>query len=298
MKRKFKFTGTVSDYMKRFIKGDAPYPEQPAQEEATKADPGAEAPVSAPADQPAEASAVLEQKGLMVYALTDVGKVRASNQDALIEGERLFGVADGMGGHRGGETASAGARDALVELTQGKEPAIDTLRTAIVEANKRLFQQQKQNETLTGMGTTLTALWLSDHYVYIGHVGDSRAYRLREGKLEQLTDDHSLVAELVRAGVLTAEQAASHPMRNVITRAVGTEESIDVDILVEERQKDDLWLVCSDGLYGMVEDSKIEAILSVNTPQAAAKILVEAALTAGGHDNVSVVILQDKEGSR
>ena len=113
-----------------------------------------------------------------------------------------------------------------------------------------------------------------------------------------MTHDHSLVAELVRSGVLTPEQAADHPMRNVITRAVGTEETVDVDILVEERQKDDLWLVCSDGLYGMTTDAAMEAILSINTPEDSVGLLIEAALNGGGHDNVSVVVLQDKEGSR
>ena len=148
------------------------------------------------------------------------------------------------------------------------------------------------------MGTTLTILWFAGDAVHIGHVGDSRAYRLRDGKLTQITDDHSVVAEPVRSGMLTPEQAASHPMRNVITRAVGTEEGVEIDLLCEERHAGDVWLVCSDGLYGMVPDSAMEAILTVNTPQAASKLLLDAALAAGGHDNVTVVLVQDKEGSR
>lgn len=235
---------------------------------------------------------------LIVETRTDVGKVRPTNQDALIEGDGFWGVADGMGGHNGGETASSGARDGLLEALKDQEPSLDALRSAITQVNQQLFERQKQDESLSGMGTTLTMLWLSDHYVYIGHVGDSRAYLLRDGQFRQVTDDHSLVAELYRLGQLTREQAANHPMRNVITRAVGTEETIDVDLLVEERRAGDIWLVCSDGLYGMVPDKKLEAILAVNTPKAAADLLVEAALKAGGRDNVSLVVLLDREGGQ
>ena len=240
----------------------------------------------------------LPDQPLIVECRTDVGKVRASNQDALVEGERLWGVADGMGGHNGGETASAGARDGLKRELQGKEPSLDALRTGIETVNRQLFEQQKADASLSGMGTTLSVMWLSDHFVYIGHVGDSRVYLLRDGKLQQVTDDHSLVAELYRLGQLTREQAANHPMRNVITRAVGTEEGIDVDLLVEERRAGDLWLVCSDGLYGMVPDERIQAMLTAQAPGKAADALLEAALEAGGRDNISLVILLDREGGR
>lgn len=235
-----------------------------------------------------------------VHALTHVGKVRAANQDALVVDEKLmlYGVADGMGGHKGGETASAGARDAVIAALQDKAPGLDNLRDAITKANADLFKQQAEDEHLSGMGTTLSAIWLSDHFVYLGHVGDSRIYRFREGKLEQMTDDHSLVGELMRAGYITPEQAENHPNKNVILRAVGTEEGIDVDLAVEERKAGDLWLICSDGLHGMVPDKKMEAILSVNTPESAAKLLLDAALAAGGRDNITVVIAVDGEVSR
>lgn len=252
-------------------------------------------------DEPAEEAAPgPETSGVCVHALTDVGKVRKSNQDALVvdEGLRLFGVADGMGGHNGGETASAGARDSLIELLQGKTPSLDALREGVTEANASLFRQQAEDESLSGMGTTLSVIWLSEHFVYLGHVGDSRIYRLRGGKLEQMTDDHSLVGELMRAGYLTPEEAEHHPQKNVILRAVGTEPGIDVDLAVEERKSGDLWLICSDGLHGMVSDKKMEAILSVNTPEAAAKLLMDAALAAGGRDNISVVIVSDGEVAR
>ena len=248
----------------------------------------------------AKETPVPEKPGVQVYALTDVGKVRAVNQDALVVDEALFlyGVADGMGGHNGGETASAGARDGLIAALQGKEASLDALRDAITAANTALFQQQAEDESLSGMGTTLSVIWMSEHFVYLGHVGDSRVYRFREGKLEQMTDDHSLVAELVRAGYLTPEQAENHPNKNVILRAVGTEPGIDIDLAVEERQPGDLWLICSDGLHGMVKDDKMEAILSVNTVEAAVKLLMDAALAAGGRDNISVVLVKDGEVAR
>ena len=251
-------------------------------------------------EESAPEAAAPEKPGLCVQTLTDVGKVRAANQDALVVDEALmlFGVADGMGGHNGGETASAGARDGLIAALQGKAASLDALQDAVVQVNADLFRQQAGDESLSGMGTTLSVIWMSGHFVYLGHVGDSRIYRFREGKLEQMTDDHSLVGELMRAGYLTPEQAENHPNKNVILRAVGTEEGIDVDLAVEERKAGDLWLICSDGLHGMVSDSKMEAILSVNTPESAAKLLMDAALAAGGRDNISVVLVQDGEVAR
>lgn len=277
MKHKFRFTKDTMKRLTAFICRREPEEKEEQKEEAEPVKPG-----------------------LQVYALTDVGKVRAINQDALVVDEALmlYGVADGMGGHKGGETASAGARDGLIAGLQGKEPSLEALRDAITAANAALFQQQAGDESLSGMGTTLSVIWMSEHFVYFGHVGDSRVYRFREGKLEQMTDDHSLVGELVRAGYLTSEQAENHPNKNVILRAVGTEEGIDIDLAVEERKHGDLWLICSDGLHGMVKDSQMEAILSVNTPEAAAKLLMDAALAAGGRDNISVVLVQDGEVAR
>lgn len=241
-----------------------------------------------------------KKAGIQVHALTDVGKVRAVNQDALVVDEsiHLYGVADGMGGHNGGETASAGARDGMIAALQGKDASLEALRDAVVQVNADLFRQQAGDEKLAGMGTTLSVIWMSGHFVYLGHVGDSRVYRFREGKLEQMTDDHSLVGELLRAGYLTPEQAENHPNKNVILRAVGTEEGIDIDLAVEERKPGDLWLICSDGLHGMVSDKRMEAILGVNAPESAVKLLMDAALAAGGRDNISVVLVQDGEVAR
>ena len=282
MSHKFRFSKESRSRMKSFAIGEEAPAKKPEEPTTESAEPEEELP-----DEP-----------IIVEARTDVGKVRASNQDALIEGERLWGVADGMGGHNGGETASAGARDGLLKALEGKEPSLDALREGVTEVNAQLFQQQREDPALSGMGTTLTAMWLSDHFVYIGHVGDSRVYLMRDGKFRQVTDDHSLVAELFRLGQLTREQAANHPMRNVITRAVGTEEQIETDLIVEERHKDDLWLICSDGLYGMVSDEQLEATLAAHTPRRAADLLMDMAMDAGGRDNISLVILLDREGGQ
>ena len=236
-----------------------------------------------------------EKKNPCIITRTDRGLVRASNQDAVVEGENIAGVADGMGGHNGGEVASAGARDLLLAYLADKDVAEEEMCAAIAHANTGLYEMQQQKEALQGMGTTMTVLWFDAESIVIGHVGDSRAYRLRDGVLEQITRDHSMVAELVAQGILTPEQAACHPMRNVITRAVGTEATIAVDTTRIERKHGDLWLVCSDGLYGMVSDGQMQTILNENQPETAADLLIQAALDGGGRDNVSLAIFLDRE---
>lgn len=235
--------------------------------------------------------------GILSAFRTDVGKVRANNQDAPIVSEklRLYGVADGMGGHKGGEVASTSARDDLLRELEGKTPSVATLSGAIEEVNRQIYHQQEHDDALTGMGTTLSVLWMSDNFVYIGHVGDSRVYLLRDGEFKQMTLDHSLVEQLVREGVLTEEEAQNHPMRNIITRAIGTDESVEVDVVVEERRKGDLWLACSDGLHGLVDDRQMRDALRQYTPEKAADVLLKSALDAGGRDNVTLVIVHDGE---
>ncbi|MCI5931717.1 MAG: Stp1/IreP family PP2C-type Ser/Thr phosphatase [Faecalibacterium sp.] len=235
--------------------------------------------------------------GILCAFRTDVGKVRANNQDAPIVSEklRLYGVADGMGGHKGGEVASTSARDDLLRELEGKTPSVAALSGAIEEVNRQIYHQQEHDDALTGMGTTLSVLWMSDNFVYIGHVGDSRVYLLRDGEFKQMTLDHSLVEQLVREGVLTEEEAQNHPMRNIITRAIGTDESVEVDVVVEERRKGDLWLACSDGLHGLVDDRQMRDALRQYAPEKAADLLLKAALDAGGRDNVTLVIVHDGE---
>lgn len=276
MSHQFRFTKESKERLKSFLLGEKP--------------------ASGEAAEPAPAQEDTPRDDLAVALRTNIGKLRQTNQDALISspGDSLWGVADGMGGHNGGETASTGARDGLLEQLAGKTPEQGALRTAIGAVNRSLFLRQKEDESLSGMGTTLTVLWVSDQCVYIGHVGDSRAYRLRDGEFKQMTEDHSVVAELLRSGMLTPEQAANHPMRNVITRAVGTEDGIEIDLMCEERRPGDVWLVCSDGLHGMVTDEKMAEIIKNNKLEKAADKLIAAALDGGGRDNISLVLLQDK----
>ena len=235
--------------------------------------------------------------GILSAFRTDVGKVRANNQDAPIVSEklRLYGVADGMGGHKGGEVASTSARDDLLRELEGKTPSVAALSGAIEEVNRQIYHQQEHDDALTGMGTTLSVLWMSDNFVYIGHVGDSRVYLLRDGEFKQMTLDHSLVEQLVREGVLTEDEAQNPPRRNIITRAIGTDESVEVDVVVEERRKGDLWLACSDGLHGLVDDRQMRDALRQYAPEKAADVLLKAALDAGGRDNVTLVIVHDGE---
>ncbi|MBQ9211798.1 MAG: Stp1/IreP family PP2C-type Ser/Thr phosphatase [Clostridia bacterium] len=252
---------------------------------------GPKEPPAAPeaAEKPKEAPA-----SVRVTTRTDVGLVRQSNQDAVILGQGLIGVADGMGGHKGGETASAGAREGLLRILEGKEPAKATLEDAVKEVNLALWNQQKEDESLSGMGTTLSVIWPAKDRMIIAHVGDSRVYLWREGKLRQVTRDHSMVADMVRKGLLTEEQAAVHPMRNYITRAVGTEPTIQVDTLELERQQGDRWLVCSDGLHGLVEKAKLESLMAEEDMEEAADQMVREALEKGGRDNISLALAWDE----
>ena len=307
MKHRFHFTRESSDRMKTFSEADeaigaAEHPAAPEQKGGENCADAPAAEETKPAEpQPEEtAKAVSGEKPdapFVTASRTDVGKVRANNQDAVILSGRLAGIADGMGGHLGGETASATVRDGLIALLADKEPDSAALETGVEAVNRRVYLKSEEDEHLRGMGTTLTVLWLGDEDAMIAHVGDSRCYLLRGGELKQVTDDHSLVMEMVRAGALTKDQAAVHPMRNVITRAVGTDRGVDADLLRYRREKGDLWLICSDGLHGMVSDEEIKEILSGEDDlDAKAQKLLDAALDAGGRDNVSLVLLLDQEG--
>lgn len=221
---------------------------------------------------------------------THQGLVRSSNQDSLLLAEHIYGVADGMGGHNGGETASRVTAQVLKNLLQGKTPEEQTLRVGVEAANRRVFEMAKHDSGLNGMGTTLTMLWEDGSKVFVAHVGDSRAYRLRSGVLEQMTDDHSIVAELMRKNIISAEMAKTHPYRNVITRAVGIDPVVETDILETDKQLDDLWLICSDGLYNMVSDEEIAHALTTYSEEKAAEKLLKLALEHGGTDNVSFLL--------
>ena len=236
------------------------------------------------------------------FGATDAGKVRTNNEDALLVGEgrdeTLFVVADGIGGFEAGEVASRIAVDVLRELEPGA-----SFEAAIREANRRILAVGRGDERLSGMGTTIVATRFGgtreEPVAEIAHVGDSRAYLLRGGSLRPLTEDHSLVAELVRSGDLTRDQAAEHPQKNLITRALGAEEEVEVDTVVLPVEAGDRLLLCSDGLTDMVPEANIGEILadSPGDPEKPARTLVSAALDAGGSDNVTVVVVDVKQES-
>lgn len=227
-------------------------------------------------------------------SLTDTGRKRLRNEDALVVSPPLFAVADGMGGAKGGQLASQLA--AAVFSDHASSSGIDgetRLRALATEANRQVFARAQSDSSLAGMGTTVTAAVLEHGQLAIVQVGDSRAYRMRDGVLEQLTDDHSLVAELVRSGRLTREEAALHPQRAVITRALGTDPTVAADVIVTEANPGDIYLLCTDGLTSMVGDGAIEhTLLDSKNARAATRALVRAANQAGGDDNVSVVMFE------
>lgn len=247
-----------------------------------------------PAAEPKEERAECPVSGFSIASRTDVGRVRKSNQDALIIGEGIAGVADGMGGHNGGEIASGETRDGILRELQGKTPDRQVLEEAVKKVNLEVWERQEKDAALTGMGTTLTLLWPGEKEMLIAQVGDSRAYLIRDGKMRQVTEDHSLVGDMVRRGVLTEEQAACHPMRNYITRAVGTEDAIEVDLYCEERKKGDRWLICSDGLYSQITKTALEEAAQTEDPETAADRLLQAALEGGGKDNITLILMTDE----
>jgi PPM family protein phosphatase len=234
------------------------------------------------------------------FGVTDAGKVRRNNEDSLLVGEgkdeTLFAVADGIGGFEAGEVASRIAIEVLGELEPGS-----SFEEAIGEANRRILAAGRGDERLSGMGTTVVAVRFGGTHeepvAEVAHVGDSRAYLLRSGNLSPVTEDHSLVAELVRSGDLTRAQAAEHPQKNLITRALGAEDDVEVDTAVLAVEAGDRFLLCSDGLTDMVPEDRISEILteSPGDPERAARRLLSAALEAGGTDNVTVVVVDVKE---
>jgi len=252
---------------------------------------------------------------LTVAGQTDVGRVRAENEDSyqVLWGEKspwgidaLMVVADGMGGHAAGEVASRMAVDGVVSiitgsgdknstLTQGQD-YLEVLGGILQRVNATVYQAG-QDADKRGMGTTCTVAVVRGDQLYVSHVGDSRTYLLRSGALHQITEDHSRVEEQVRLGILSKEEARSHPNRNIITRAVGLEPQVEVDGYLVSLAADDALLLCSDGLTTMIEDSQIESILGDNEQEAACSALIDAANSQGGVDNITVVVARVIGGS-
>jgi PPM family protein phosphatase len=233
-----------------------------------------------------------------VAARSDVGQVREGNEDAYLVEEPLFGVADGMGGHVAGDVASQTAVSIITEKASGTARP-DVLSELLKEANTAIWEKAQSDPSLHGMGTTCTLLLLEDDQAFFAHVGDSRAYLLRDGDLSQLTEDHTLVQRMVKEGRLKREDASLHPQRSIITRALGVDPQVDVDTFEIQLQEGDRLLLCSDGLTSMVADKRIEEILAEEAdPQRAGDRLIGLANEAGGEDNITVVIVDIGEGSK
>jgi len=234
---------------------------------------------------------------IRVGARTDVGKVRTRNEDAYLVEEPLFAVADGMGGHRGGNVASALTIEAIREAKPAWDPSGDPLVQAVRRANRVVHERAAGDSNLRGMGTTVTVLQTSGANALIAHVGDSRAYLLRGGDLRQLTHDHTLVQQMVDEGKISQEEAGVHPARNIITRSLGVDEDVDVDEERLDLRPGDRLLLCTDGLTGMLAVDEIAQILrDEGDPQAAADALVDLAVERGGDDNVTTVVVDALEG--
>ena len=247
--------------------------------------------------------------------MTDVGIKRTNNEDNyLINDElNLFVVCDGMGGHVGGEFASAIAVNTVEEVLtsieiqpdgQGFDPTEhdspvelmrEKLRYAIRLAGKRIYEKAEEEPEYKGMGTTCLALMVDNGNAFVAHVGDSRGYLVREGKIEQLTEDHSLVNERLKAGLITEEEAKNHKLKNIITRSLGFMEDVEIDLQVRAIRRGDLFVLCSDGLSNLIETAEIgEAVLG-NGPQQASRFLIETACERGGDDNITVVVVRIDE---
>lgn len=247
--------------------------------------------------------------------LTHVGMKRNHNEDnfQLVPEVNLFIVADGMGGHSSGEIASAIAVEEIAEfyrMTDRDEEATwpfkmdrardydeNRIATAIKLSNHRIFEQASNDAKYKGMGTTIVTTYFKGGIAYVGHVGDSRVYRYRGGKLTQITEDHSLLNDYIRAKKLTPEEIENFPHKNVIVRALGMKNSVTVDVLQEQPQDGDIYLLCSDGLSGMITDEQMEAILKESEADlnVASERLIEAANANGGQDNVTVVLARYRE---
>jgi len=245
---------------------------------------------------------------MILAGLTDIGKKRSNNQDNLVVIEKkksplpgvdLIAVADGMGGHAGGEVASNLAlvtlQEALKTIKKNnvKNNEINlsqAIKIAMTESNLAIRHKAKENPNLTGMGTTLTVALIKDNHLILGNVGDSRGYIINDTTIRQISTDHSLVAEQVAAGLITAEEAETHPQRNIITRAIGISENVDVDIFKIELKPRDIVFLCSDGLYPLVSNEEIYQQLQIKNLNEVCKKLIDLANERGGYDNITIAI--------
>lgn len=231
---------------------------------------------------------------------TDIGKVRNNNQDAYYADYPLFIVADGMGGHKAGEVASSMAVDIIksnfiddpVDLSCD-DNIINRIKSSIYKANEEIYNSSMEDKEYSGMGTTVTLAYVIGSKIFIGHVGDSRAYIYRQDELSQITEDHSLVEELIKNGSISKEEARCHPQRNIITRAVGTSKDIQVDLTIVTKEKDDILLLSTDGLTNMLDDDEIKDIIVLyDDVQIICDELVRLSNVKGGYDNITVMAVK------
>jgi serine/threonine protein phosphatase PrpC len=248
--------------------------------------------------------------------ITDIGRKRQRNEDSYLVNDKLhlYIVADGMGGHAGGEFASKIAVSTVEEILKGedrkkshvpdqslldsKQPGggdrfeSERLRDAIARAGSMIVRRASEEPELRGMGTTSTIILFMGDKAYIAHVGDSRCYCVRKGKIQQITEDHSLVHEQLKSGLITEEEARTHQLKNIITRSVGVQEEVEVDTIVWKVQAGDGYLLCSDGLSNMVSDQEMEEVVAKSDPEEAGRALVEMANQHGGDDNITLIVLK------
>ncbi len=247
---------------------------------------------------------------LVSSGLTDIGKKRATNQDAIFidEKERIFIVADGMGGHNGGDIASQLATKTLPKFLSQKihqvEKVEEFMQQGVLHTNEVIRQEGIKNPKLMGMGTTVSMCYFKASYIYVANIGDSRTYLINNKRIYQLTIDHSLIQEKLNYGLYTRDQAAKDPHKNVLVRTVGFEEDIEVDIFRYQISRGDIFMICSDGLYGKVSDEDVIYVMNKYIPNPAeatkalldqaARVLVDQANKNGGNDNISVILILAK----
>lgn len=236
---------------------------------------------------------------MLAFAQSDIGMVRKTNEDSyILSPPHLFVVADGMGGHVAGEIASSLGASTIQEHIKKIEQSSDweqTLKEAIVQANSIIYQMSQSKSECLGMGTTVTAVYANSANICWSHVGDSRLYLIRKNMLKQITSDHSLVWELMQSGSITSAEAQVHPHRNILTRAVGTSDSISVDSGKFSWQSGDSLLLCTDGLTNMLsEETILEICVQLDPPQSIVNTLIERAKQAGGYDNITAILVQYK----
>lgn len=242
--------------------------------------------------------------------ITDIGRKRQKNEDSYLVNDKihLYVVADGMGGHAGGEFASKIAVSTVEEIIKGGDAPkeiqqsyfhADTLeseegklRRAITQAGSKIVQRAIEDPDLRGMGTTATVLYFDNSKAYVAHVGDSRAYCVRGGEIIQITEDHSLVNEQLKSGLITEEEAKTHQLKNIITRSVGVQEEVEVDTIVWDVREDDTYLLCSDGLSNMVQNHEMLDLISKHPTEEAARRLVDLANERGGDDNITLILVK------